>query len=66
MADQKLPADLEKLTIGWIIRELQKDGYGTKKKVLRRIQEAGPDELLTLAVSINKRIELIIIGSEED
>lgn len=66
MADQKLPPELEELTIGWIIRELQRDGYGTKKKVLRRIQEAGADELLTLALSIKQRIEFMQISDEKD
>ena len=46
----------EPLTLDWIIETLKKDGYGTKQKVLKRIQEAGIGELGDLAYSIRQRV----------
>lgn len=46
----------EPLTIEWIITNLKKDGYGTKQKVAKRLEQALIGDLTSLKRSIEKEI----------
>lgn len=49
------------ITLENIISELEKEGVGSKKKVLKMLKNAGINELWDLKYSIQKKINLMIL-----
>lgn len=51
---------MEDLTLQWLIAELNKDGIGSKKKVLKRLQTANLGDLYELRNSVQRKINYLL------
>lgn len=51
---------METLTLEWLINELEKEGIGSKQKVLKRLKKASIEDLMELKHSIQKQANFLI------
>lgn len=56
---------MEDLTLQWLIAELNKDGVGSKKIVLKRLQTANLGDLYELRNSIQRKINYMMSKGDE-
>lgn len=53
------------LTLQWLIAELNKDGVGSKKNVLKRLQTANLGDLYELRNSIQRKINHLMSKGDD-
>lgn len=53
------------LTLQWLIAELNKDGVGSKKKVLKRLQTANLGDLYELRNSVQRKINNLMSKGDD-
>ena len=56
---------MEDLTLQWLIAELNKDGVGSKKTVLKRLQTANLGDLYELRNSVQRKINYIMAKGDD-
>lgn len=55
---------MEKLTLEWVISELEKDGKGSKQNVLKRLKKASVEDLMELKYSIQRQANYLIANGK--